>query len=389
MPRRWRSSPQLEGFRAKGVEVLLLSDQSTPSGRSGWTASRASRSAASPRAASTSRSSRARRPAGEAGRRRRLLALLKAALEDGGLRGPRHRPAGGQRRGAGRRRSGPDLQMQRLLRRAGREPAAGLPVLEINPRHPLIRKLAGSGPDGTTLAEPPGCCSTSPACRTATCRATRRLRPAGRGGAGTGVRKRPGEKVFSPGPPHLFTLEWRLAARRLPRTHKKEGRGSGREYFPSPTLPQPIEHQPTDLGTRHLPRRPARQRLRRMPMRGPFRRVRQRAGRGPRATRRQIARSPSSARIASSNAARLGWRASSSRTGRARGRPGDQRGPAGPRRAAGAKRAREAAPPSRLPGAVHHHRRQRLDRPHRRVPASARRVSASISARSCRASPSR
>ena len=38
---------------------------------------------------------------------------------------------------------GPDLQMQRLLRRAGRGFGAGLPVLEINPRHGLVRKLAG------------------------------------------------------------------------------------------------------------------------------------------------------------------------------------------------------------------------------------------------------
>ena len=42
---------------------------------------------------------------------------------------------------------GPDLQMQRLLRRAGRSFGAGLPVLEINPRHALIRKLAGAEGD--------------------------------------------------------------------------------------------------------------------------------------------------------------------------------------------------------------------------------------------------
>ena len=38
---------------------------------------------------------------------------------------------------------GPDLQMQRLMRRAGRA-GAGQPVLEINPRHPLIRALAAA-----------------------------------------------------------------------------------------------------------------------------------------------------------------------------------------------------------------------------------------------------
>ncbi len=36
---------------------------------------------------------------------------------------------------------GPDLQMQRLLKRAGRAFGGTLPVLEINPRHKLIRRL--------------------------------------------------------------------------------------------------------------------------------------------------------------------------------------------------------------------------------------------------------
>ena len=38
--------------------------------------------------------------------------------------------------------SGPDLQMQRLLRRAGRAGVTPPPVLEINPRHPVIRVTA-------------------------------------------------------------------------------------------------------------------------------------------------------------------------------------------------------------------------------------------------------
>ena len=47
---------------------------------------------------------------------------------------------------------GPDLQMQRLLKRAGRAFGASLPVLEINPRHPLIRRLT----ELATLDEVPG-----------------------------------------------------------------------------------------------------------------------------------------------------------------------------------------------------------------------------------------
>jgi molecular chaperone HtpG len=51
---------------------------------------------------------------------------------------------------------GPDLQLQRLLRRAGRSFGAGLPVLEVNPRHPLIRRLAGPAAAGEEVAETAG-----------------------------------------------------------------------------------------------------------------------------------------------------------------------------------------------------------------------------------------
>ena len=51
---------------------------------------------------------------------------------------------------------GPDLQMQRLLRRAGRGFGAGLPVLEVNPQHPLIRRLAELAEAGDDLKAPAG-----------------------------------------------------------------------------------------------------------------------------------------------------------------------------------------------------------------------------------------
>jgi molecular chaperone HtpG len=38
--------------------------------------------------------------------------------------------------------AGPDLQMQRLLRRAGRDSFSLPPVLELNPRHKLVAHLA-------------------------------------------------------------------------------------------------------------------------------------------------------------------------------------------------------------------------------------------------------
>ncbi len=49
--------------------------------------------------------------------------------------------------------SGPDLQMQRLLRRTGRTMPAPAPVLEINPRHKLIRDLARHADDTERMVE--------------------------------------------------------------------------------------------------------------------------------------------------------------------------------------------------------------------------------------------
>ena len=40
---------------------------------------------------------------------------------------------------------GPDLQMQRLMRRSGKPGMTMPPTLELNPRHPLIRRLAERG----------------------------------------------------------------------------------------------------------------------------------------------------------------------------------------------------------------------------------------------------
>ena len=50
---------------------------------------------------------------------------------------------------------GPDLQMQRLLRRAGRGAGGmgGQPVLELNPRHTLIRRIAERAAAGEDVGE--------------------------------------------------------------------------------------------------------------------------------------------------------------------------------------------------------------------------------------------
>ena len=46
--------------------------------------------------------------------------------------------------------------MQRLLRRAGRSFGASLPVLEINPRHALVRRLADPAVPDEELTETAG-----------------------------------------------------------------------------------------------------------------------------------------------------------------------------------------------------------------------------------------
>jgi molecular chaperone HtpG len=48
---------------------------------------------------------------------------------------------------------GPDLQLQRLMRRTGREMPAVPPILDINPRHALIRALAVQLAGGADVSE--------------------------------------------------------------------------------------------------------------------------------------------------------------------------------------------------------------------------------------------
>jgi molecular chaperone HtpG len=149
-------SPQLEGFRARGVEVLLLADQIDAfwPERLGSFEGKPIRSVTQDAADLAKVAGAA--PEGEAADLTLLLPLLKDALKDAVsdvratdrlvesavvLAAPAY---------------GPDLQLQRMLRRAGRETGALLPVLELNPRHALIRRLAEGAATDTTLAETAG-----------------------------------------------------------------------------------------------------------------------------------------------------------------------------------------------------------------------------------------
>ncbi|MCJ2037037.1 molecular chaperone HtpG [Methylobacterium sp. J-068] len=138
-----KRSPQLEGFRARGVEVLLLSDHVDAF----WPEALA-RFEDKPLRSVTQGSVDLSKFAGASPEDEAapasveaLVAALKTTLgpdvsdvraTDRLVESAVVLAASGH---------GPDLQMQRLLRRAGRG-GGGMPVLEINPRHPLIRALS-------------------------------------------------------------------------------------------------------------------------------------------------------------------------------------------------------------------------------------------------------
>jgi len=148
------SSPQLEGFRARGIEVLLLSDPVDA-----FWPERLDRYDDKPlRSVTQGLADLSKIPLegadqGESANVETLLPALKEALG----------PSVADIRATDRlvqsavvlaaSQSGPDLQMQRMMRRSGQKMPGGYPVLEINPRHPLIRALAQQAGRGDSVAE--------------------------------------------------------------------------------------------------------------------------------------------------------------------------------------------------------------------------------------------
>jgi molecular chaperone HtpG len=148
-------SPQLEGFRAKGVEVLLLSD-----GIDAFWPDRLTEFEGKPIRSVTQGSVDLSKvaggeAAGEAADVALLLERLKEVLKEevSEVRATDRLVESAVVLAAGE--YGPDLQMQRMLRRAGRS-FGGLPVLEVNPRHPWVRKLAEGVATDTALGETAG-----------------------------------------------------------------------------------------------------------------------------------------------------------------------------------------------------------------------------------------
>ena len=155
-PAALAKSPQLEGFRAKGVEVLLLGDSIDAF----WPERLAMFDAKPIRSITQGIVDLSKIEGaameGEAADLERLLPLLKDILKDhisdaratdrlvesaAVLAAPQY---------------GPDLQMSRMMRRAGRDTPGVLPVLEVNPRHSLIRRLAEPSLAEAELAETAG-----------------------------------------------------------------------------------------------------------------------------------------------------------------------------------------------------------------------------------------
>ena len=147
-------SPQLEGFRARGVEVLLLTDPVDAfwPERLGTFEGKAIRSVTQG-AADLSKLPAPEGEVGEAADVTKLLEVLKAALSDSvsDVRATdRLVDSAVVLASAG---FGPDLQMQRILRRSGRQQFSLPPALELNPRHPLVRGLAARADAGEDLAD--------------------------------------------------------------------------------------------------------------------------------------------------------------------------------------------------------------------------------------------
>jgi molecular chaperone HtpG len=136
-----QSSPQLEGFRAKGIEVLLMADPID----NFWT-ERTDSFEGKKFVAVT-------QAAAEFGKDDSLpdiSALLTAMKEALGEDVADVRATGRLTESAvvlAADDKGPDLQVQRLMRRAGRAMMPARPILEVNPRHRLIESLIAKQDD--------------------------------------------------------------------------------------------------------------------------------------------------------------------------------------------------------------------------------------------------
>ena len=146
------TSPQLEGFAARGIEVLLLSDPVDAFWPERLTEHEGKPIRSVTQGAPDLEKFQAEH-SGTAADVTRLIPALKAALGD---QVDDVRPTDRLVDSAvvlSAKSTGPDLQMQRLMRRTGRPGPATPPLLEINPRHSLIAALARRAEGGEDLQD--------------------------------------------------------------------------------------------------------------------------------------------------------------------------------------------------------------------------------------------
>ena len=155
---RLKSSPQLEGFRARGVEVLLLPDPVD----SFWVMSGASFDGKPFKSITQGAADLASMPRADAAEEAQpeaapsvkiFVAFLKSTLGE----------AVSDVRISDRLTdsavclvapdSGPDRGLEKILASAGRLPSARKPILEVNPRHALVTALAALGENDRAFKE--------------------------------------------------------------------------------------------------------------------------------------------------------------------------------------------------------------------------------------------
>ncbi len=146
------TSAQLEGFAARGIEVLLLSDPIDA-----FWPDRLSEFEGKPIRSVTQGAEDLSKLAapeleGEPADTDTLIAAIKSTLGDAvsDVRTTERLTESAVVLAAG---TGPDLQMQRLLKRAGRMGFGAAPVLELNARHSLVRHLAARLAEGHGVAD--------------------------------------------------------------------------------------------------------------------------------------------------------------------------------------------------------------------------------------------
>jgi molecular chaperone HtpG len=146
-------SPQLEGFRARGVEVLLLSDPVDAFWPERLTEHDGKPIRSVTQGAADLSKFEAEAQTSPKADLSKLIPALKSALGDlvDDVRGTDRLVESAVVLAA--KAQGPDLQMQRLMRRTGRSAPASAPLLEINPYHPLIAALAARAEAGEDLKD--------------------------------------------------------------------------------------------------------------------------------------------------------------------------------------------------------------------------------------------